>query len=104
MIILGINTSSSARVVISLEINGAKRHYSKDTSSHTSQALLPLIVSCLQENNISFSDITKLSFYKGPGSYTGLRVGAAVVNAFSYILQIPIDDHPLGYVIEPVYE
>lgn len=104
MIILSIDTSSSESVVITLEIDGLKRHYTKEAQNHASQVLLPLIVRSLEENNISFSDITKLSFHKGPGSYTGLRVGAAVTNTLSHILQIPVDDHPVGYVIEPVYE
>ncbi len=38
----------------------------------------------------SLSDINGLVFYEGPGSFTGLRIGASVANTLAYSLQIPI--------------
>ncbi len=37
-----------------------------------------------------FSGLTGLIIYEGPGSFTGLRVGATVANTLAYSLDIPI--------------
>ena len=36
-------------------------------------------------------DITEIILAMGPGSFTGLRVGATVANALGYLLDIPVD-------------
>jgi tRNA threonylcarbamoyladenosine biosynthesis protein TsaB len=37
-----------------------------------------------------YADIGGLVIFKGPGSFTGLRIGASVFNATAYALNIPI--------------
>ena len=44
----------------------------------------------LDSLSISFDDVQGIVVYKGPGSFTGLRIGAAVANALAYSLKIPI--------------
>lgn len=44
----------------------------------------------LQQKGISFSDLSGFVLYKGPGSFTGLRIGASVVSALSYSLNKPM--------------
>ena len=39
---------------------------------------------------LDLSDIEGIVVYKGPGSFTGLRIGLGVGNALAYSLQIPI--------------
>lgn len=38
----------------------------------------------------SVNDIQGIVIFKGPGSFTGLRIGASVANALAYGLQVPI--------------
>jgi tRNA threonylcarbamoyladenosine biosynthesis protein TsaB len=59
----------------------------------------------LQENHKDWSDIKKITYFKGPGSFTGLRIGAAVVNALADQLNIPLYDQngELQKVILPDY-
>lgn len=44
----------------------------------------------LQNQGLSFNDIQGIVVYKGPGSFTGLRIGITVANTFAYALNIPI--------------
>lgn len=38
----------------------------------------------------SFNDIGRVAVYRGPGSFTGLRIGVSVANALAYGLNIPV--------------
>ncbi|MEK9196353.1 MAG: tRNA (adenosine(37)-N6)-threonylcarbamoyltransferase complex dimerization subunit type 1 TsaB [Patescibacteria group bacterium] len=44
----------------------------------------------LNKNNLEFKDLEGIVFYSGPGSFTGLRIGASVANTLAYSLTIPI--------------
>ncbi len=45
---------------------------------------------CLDKNHKTFNDIQGIVIYKGPGSFTGLRIGFSVANALAGSLQIPV--------------
>lgn len=47
----------------------------------------------LQENSADWPDITQITYFSGPGSFTGLRIGAAIVNTLADQLEIPLYDH-----------
>ena len=44
----------------------------------------------LADNGKKLHDIQGIVVFKGPGSFTGLRIGITVANALSYSLNIPI--------------
>src|SRR5664279_4404863 len=44
----------------------------------------------LKVNNKTLNDIESIAVYKGPGSFTGLRIGLSVANALAAALEIPI--------------
>ncbi len=52
-----------------------------------------LINEVMNLSKISFRDLTHLAVAKGPGSYTGLRIGFALMKSLSFALNIPI----IGY-------
>jgi tRNA threonylcarbamoyladenosine biosynthesis protein TsaB len=44
----------------------------------------------LNKLSISLNDLQGIAIYKGPGSFTGLRIGMSVANALAYAQNIPI--------------
>ena len=44
----------------------------------------------LVESNVQFSELNAIAVSQGPGSYTGLRIGASSAKGFSYALNIPL--------------
>jgi tRNA threonylcarbamoyladenosine biosynthesis protein TsaB len=44
----------------------------------------------LQKNGKTLQDINGIVVFKGPGSFTGLRIGITVANAVAYSLNVPI--------------
>ena len=48
------------------------------------------IASLLQSIDKNLNDVEAIVIYKGPGSFTGLRIGHSVANALAYSLDIPV--------------
>jgi len=58
-------------------------------SAHSKQ-LLPVIDALTSEHGVKPSDLLYIAAGIGPGSYTGIRVTAALVKGISFALQIPL--------------
>lgn len=67
--------------------------YSWDSGRAMAEQIFTFIHEKLAENSFDWKDITKIVYFSGPGSFTGLRIGAAIVNALADQLQIPLFDH-----------
>lgn len=52
--------------------------------------LLSTIRDQLAEHHASFNDISKIVVFRGPGSFTGLRIGITVANTLAHALKVPI--------------
>ena len=61
----------------------------KDPRSHASQ-LSPFIQDLMESNNLDYSDLDALALSMGPGSYTGLRIGASTAKGIAFGADIPI--------------
>src|SRR5262249_56795271 len=55
-----------------------------------SAQLVPQVAGLLAKHGLTNSDIGAFAVASGPGSFTGLRVGLAVVKALAEILEKPI--------------
>ena len=105
MTTLFIDSSNNQKIIIRLDINGAKHEVvSEARKIRGSQVILPLIDHLLSKNKLTLKDLTHLEVNPGPGSYTGLRVGIAIANALSFTLSIPINSLPIGELLKPNYE
>lgn len=67
--------------------------YSWLAHNEMAEGIFTFIHEKLQENNADWTDITEIYFFAGPGSFTGLRIGASIVNALADQLNIPLYDH-----------
>jgi tRNA threonylcarbamoyladenosine biosynthesis protein TsaB len=54
------------------------------------ESLHSKIESLLKLHDKSLDDIQGIVAYKGPGSFTGLRIGLSVANALGYSLHVPV--------------
>ena len=57
--------------------------------SHSSN-LIPMIQELLDASNLKFSDLNAVAVSKGPGSYTGLRIGISTAKGICFARDIPL--------------
>jgi tRNA threonylcarbamoyladenosine biosynthesis protein TsaB len=62
---------------------------SNESKSHAS-LLTVFIEEILKENGIRARDLEAIAVSKGPGSYTGLRIGVSVAKGIAYAASIPL--------------
>ncbi len=89
---LYINTSSNQKTLVML----GDMELIKDASVWRSQVVLPMIESLLKTQKKSLKDITAIEINPGPGSFTGLRVGAAIANTLGFALGLD-SEHKIVY-------
>lgn len=72
-------------------VDGDWRYESQwEAGRELAKGLLAYIQSQLEGQGKSWEDLTGLGVFKGPGSFTGLRIGITVLNTVSYAQEIPI--------------
>jgi tRNA threonylcarbamoyladenosine biosynthesis protein TsaB len=72
--------------------NGTKQLEYETWTAHRqlAETLHLKIRDLLQKQGKDWHDITGVIVYKGPGSFTGLRIGIAVANALAASLRVPL--------------
>lgn len=82
MKILSIDTASNICTVTILEDKTCvKELIVNDTRNH-SEKIMPLIEQIFNDTNLTLQDIDLIVCDKGPGSFTGIRIGVGTVLAF----------------------
>jgi len=87
--ILAIKTDTGTAELILCDAAGeiiAREEWQADRT--LARDLLGHLEALLQ--NHTWSDLTGLIVFKGPGSFTGLRIGITVINSIAYAEHIPI--------------
>lgn len=81
--------TSTPKTILKLD----EQSYEWDSGRNLARDLLKYIHDRLQEQGADWRDLTEITFMSGPGSFTGLRIGATVVNTLSSELKIPLYNH-----------
>lgn len=89
MYILALETTGAhASVAIIDEQGNVMEKRGQGVLNHL-QYLMPMVKELLSENKLQLSDMTAIAASKGPGSFTGIRIGVSSARALAQILNIP---------------
>ena len=89
MKILSIDTASDLCTVAVLEKENCIKEIIVNDARNHSEKIMPVIEQALKETNSNLKDIDLFVCDKGPGSFTGIRIGVGTVLAFQDSLNIP---------------
>ena len=89
MKILSVDTASDICGVSILDNENLICKLDSATGRTHSENLMPMIQRAFEDSNLDLQDMDLLVCDKGPGSFTGIRIGIASVMAFTDSLKIP---------------
>lgn len=88
MILLLDTSTSECRLTL---VTGEARHeYIWEAQRELAHGLLQYIVKTLAQHDAKISDLEGLGVFRGPGSFTGLRIGITTLNTIASSEQVPI--------------
>ena len=94
-LILQLETAST-NCSVSLAREGellASKEHNSPSFSHSEQLHL-FISDVLEEAGVTLQQLSAIAVSKGPGSYTGLRIGVSAAKGLCYVLDIPMISTP----------
>jgi tRNA threonylcarbamoyladenosine biosynthesis protein TsaB len=87
-----LNLESSTKVCsVSLAENGNTIAFRENFGEYVhAEKLTVFAQEAVQEAGLTFANLSAVAVSKGPGSYTGLRIGVSAAKGFAYALDIPL--------------
>jgi tRNA threonylcarbamoyladenosine biosynthesis protein TsaB len=79
--VCSVSVSNNENVICYKELNNGYTH---------AENLHVFIKDVLEEAGLRFNELNALAVSKGPGSYTGLRIGVSAAKGIAYALNIPL--------------
>lgn len=89
MRILALDTSTEACSVALKSGDEISERFEVMPRQHALK-LLPMIETLLNESDLSITQLDYLTFACGPGSFTGIRIAAGVVQGLAYAADLPV--------------
>lgn len=90
MMILGIESSAKAASAALCRDGALVAQYFQNSSLTHSRTLLPMIEDLLKNLEISLDDIGLIAVSRGPGSFTGIRIGVSIAKGLSWASETPV--------------
>ena len=90
MKLLGIDTSGMVASVAVLEDDYLIGEYTLNYKKTHSQTLMPMLDELCKALELDLSSVDAVAVAVGPGSFTGLRIGAAAVKGLSFATNKPV--------------
>ncbi len=94
MRILAIEASGMVASCAVADENAIIGEFTINNKKTHSQTLLPMVDELLKRLEMKVSDMDAFAISKGPGSFTGLRIGSATVKGFALALDKPVVEVP----------
>lgn len=90
MIWLGIDTSHTPLSVAIVKDEQVLAEYKSSMKTTHSIGTMPAIEELMEKANIKPNEIEAIAVAKGPGSYTGVRIGVTIGKTLAWTLNVPI--------------
>ncbi|MGG5836039.1 tRNA (adenosine(37)-N6)-threonylcarbamoyltransferase complex dimerization subunit type 1 TsaB [Huaxiibacter chinensis] len=89
MRILAIDTATEACSAALWDNGNLFAHFEECPREHT-QRILPLVKQMLDQGNTTLTDLDALAFGRGPGSFTGVRIGIGIAQGLALGANLPM--------------
>src|SRR6476661_5326619 len=90
MTVLAIDTSNQALGVALLDEDKIIGEYITNMKKNHSIRIMPAIQMLMKDCERTPRDLSKIVVAKGPGSYTGLRIGVTIAKTMAWSLHLPL--------------
>ena len=87
--LLALDTSTEA-CSVALWHKGEKTHLDELAQRTHTKRILPMVDELLANSGINLKQVNALAFGRGPGSFTGVRVGAGIAQGLAFGADLPV--------------
>ena len=94
MLIIGIESSALVASVALMEDDRLVAEYTMNNKKTHSQTLLPMLDEIVRAAEADLKDVDAIAISRGPGSFTGLRIGSATAKGLGLALDKPLVEVP----------